>query len=70
MKGGERGDMYMPWKMEGADAKRYVHAFTLKEWKELFDLKKWNIQEIGPYDNLGWCRLLSGRNLVVVCKKK
>ncbi|MFA6447657.1 MAG: methyltransferase domain-containing protein [Patescibacteria group bacterium] len=67
---GERGDMYMPWKMEGADAKRYVHAFTSKEWKELFDLKRWNIQEIGPYDNLGWCRLSSGRNLVAICKKK
>lgn len=70
VKGGESGDMYVPWKMQGADAKRYVHAFTLKEWKELFDARKWNIQEIGPYDNLGWCSLLSGRNLVAVCKKK
>lgn len=68
--GGEAGDMYYIWKASGHPEKRYVHAFTLKEFKSLFDPAEWSIKRIGAYDRQGWCSWVKGRNLAALVIKK
>ena len=64
------GDYYVPWKSSGRVENRYVHAFTLREFKSLFKDKKWDIINIGSYDKGGWVSFWQGRNLVAVLRKK
>ncbi|MFA6099778.1 MAG: class I SAM-dependent methyltransferase [Patescibacteria group bacterium] len=68
--GGEPGDLYYAWKASGRPDKRFVHAFTLKEFKSLFDPAFWSIEKIGAYDRVGWCHWFQGRNLVACVTKK
>lgn len=70
VKSGGAGDVWVPWKAEGADAKRYVHAFTPGELKTLFDPKTWNVERCEAWGNDGPTGILEARNLVVVAKKK
>lgn len=70
VKGGEAGDLYYPWKASGKIEERYVHAFTLKEFKSLFDPTCWTIEKIGAYDRESWCHWIKGRNLVTLLIKK
>lgn len=67
---GDQGDMYYIWKAGKTPRDRYVHAFTLKEFKSLFDEKDWDIEKIGAYDSKGWTNWFLGRNLVAVVSKK
>ncbi len=69
VRGGGWGDVWVSWKAEGADAHRYVHAFTLKELKSLFDEKAWEVQRCEAWDNQGVVKILEGKNLVIVAKK-
>ncbi|MDD5437659.1 MAG: class I SAM-dependent methyltransferase [Patescibacteria group bacterium] len=70
IRGGEAGDMYYAWKASGELEKRYVHAFTLGEFKSLFDPALWSIEKIGAYDRQGWCNWIKGRNLAALVTKK
>ncbi|MHB8831092.1 MAG: class I SAM-dependent methyltransferase [Patescibacteria group bacterium] len=70
IKGGEPGDLYYPWKASGKLEERYVHAFTLSEFKSLFDPALWSIEKIGAYDRESWCSWIKGRNLVALVTKK
>ena len=67
---GDWGDYYVSWKSTGKIEDRYVHAFTLKEFKKLFKKKNWDVLNIGAYDKKGWMSAWEGRNLVVVLRKK
>lgn len=70
VQGGGAGDVWMPWKAEGADAKRYVHAFTLGELRSLFDAKRWEVKKMEAWGNDGPTSVFGARNLVVVAKKR
>jgi ubiquinone/menaquinone biosynthesis C-methylase UbiE len=70
IKGGDPGDLYYPWKASGKLEERYVHAFTLSEFKMLFDPALWSIEKVGAYDRESWCSWVKGRNLVAVVTKK
>ncbi|MDD5726237.1 MAG: class I SAM-dependent methyltransferase [Patescibacteria group bacterium] len=70
VKGGEPGDLYYPWKASGKLEERYVHAFTLSEFKSLFKPALWSIKKIGAYDKESWCSWIKGRNLVALVMKK
>ncbi len=64
-------DFWFPWKAEGVDAKRYVHLFDLKEWKELWSSPKLNIKEIGLIGKESWVKdLKDARNFFVIAQKK
>jgi len=69
-KGGDRGDLYYIWKAGKTPKNRYVHAFTLKEFKMLFDEKDWQVERIGAYDSRGWTSMFLGRNLVAIVRKQ
>lgn len=68
--GGDSGDLYYVWKAGKTPRNRYVHAFTLKEFRSLFDEKDWEIEKIDGYDSKGWTNWFCGRNLVAVVTKK
>ncbi|MFZ6014987.1 MAG: class I SAM-dependent methyltransferase [Patescibacteria group bacterium] len=68
--GGDKGDLYYIWKAGKIPRRRYVHAFTLHEFKFLFNEKDWKIEKIGAYDSKGWTNFFFGRNLVAVLIKK
>jgi ubiquinone/menaquinone biosynthesis C-methylase UbiE len=68
-KGGDRGDLYYVWKAGKIPRNRYVHAFTLKEFRQLFDENQWKIEKINGYDKTGWTNFFFGRNLVAVVSK-
>lgn len=68
--GGDGGDLYYDWKAGSKLEKRYVHAYTLSEYRAGFDPALWDVEEIGAYDLSGWCPWFKGRNLVAVVKKK
>ena len=70
VKGGGAGDVWVPWKAEGADAKRYVHAFTLDELKKLFVPDVWDVERCEAWGNDGPTGILDARNLVIVAKKR
>ncbi len=44
---GESGDIWIEWKAEGADTKRFVHLFTDEEWKNLWTHPCLAIEHIG-----------------------
>jgi len=67
--GGDRGDLYYSWKAGKIPKSRYVHAFTLNEFKALFNKDLWKIENIGGYDSRGWISWFRGRNLVAIVKK-
>lgn len=70
VKGGGPGDVWVPWKAEGTDAKRYVHAFTLGEMKSLFGTEAWEIKKREAWGKDGPTGILDARNLVVVARKR
>jgi ubiquinone/menaquinone biosynthesis C-methylase UbiE len=67
---GEAGDLYYAWKASGQPEQRYVHAFTLKEFKALFEPDSWSIRGLGAFDRQGWCHWTKGRNLAALIIKK
>lgn len=68
--GGDGGDLYYDWKAGSGLEKRYVHAYTLSEYRADFEPVFWDVEKIGAYDISGWCSWLKGRNLVAVVRKK
>ncbi|MDD2786108.1 MAG: class I SAM-dependent methyltransferase [Patescibacteria group bacterium] len=70
VKGGEPGDLYYVWKASGTLENRYVHAFTLNEFRKIFKAEQWKIENIGAYDRDGWCHWFKGRNLVAIVTRK
>ncbi len=68
--GGDRGDLYYIWKAGKTPKNRYVHAFTLKEFKSLFNEIDWKIERVGAYDSQGWTSMFLGRNLVAIVRKQ
>ena len=68
--GGEAGDMRYAWRAGETPTSRYVHAFTLREFKALFESDKWEIERIGAFDKQGWIHWIKGRNLVALVIKK
>ncbi|MBD3281431.1 methyltransferase domain-containing protein [Candidatus Uhrbacteria bacterium] len=68
--GGDKGDLYYIWKAGKTPRQRYVHAFTLREFRSFFDEKDWDIEKIDGYDSKGWTNWFAGRNLVAVATKK
>jgi ubiquinone/menaquinone biosynthesis C-methylase UbiE len=46
------GDNWVPWKAEGADAKRFVYAFSLEEWGHLWTRPDLSIEQITEEKNL------------------
>ena len=70
IEGGEPGDLNYTWKATGQTEYRYVHAFTLREFKDLFDPNLWTIERIGANDKQGWCPWFKGRRLAAIVTKK
>lgn len=60
VRGGSPGDLWMPWKAEGANAQRFVHAFTLSELRGLFSPENWHIERAQNIRS----------NLMIVARKK
>lgn len=69
VKGGECGDMWMPWKADGALAPRYVHAFTLRELRLLFGTE-WEIELCTPWGLSTPTNIFEAVNLVIIAIKK
>jgi len=66
---GEPGDLLYPWRAQGRNDERYVHAFTSHEFKHLFDAKQWIVEQSGAYGNGAWQYWTKGRNLVALVRK-
>ena len=67
---GESGDMLYPWRAQGRNDERYVHAFALKEFKKLFNASQWKVEHTGAYGQGRWQHWLKGRNLVALVRKR
>lgn len=70
VRGGGFGDVWVPWKAEGASAKRYVHAWTLHGLKKMCDSDLWDVRECVPWGSNGPSSIFAGRNLLIVAKRK
>ncbi len=70
VKGGEPGDVWIPWKAQGANAQRFNHAFTLHELRSLFDPKIWDIKICQGWGDESQVRILDAKNLVVLARRK
>lgn len=68
--GGVGGDVWVSWKAGGADAKRYVHAFTLGELESLFDPRIWEVRICEAWNNREKSNILGAKNLVLKANKK
>lgn len=64
------GDTVLPWRAEGKNEKRYVHAFTRGEFGRMFNGKDWIVEKIGFYDRGAWRNALDGRNLVALVRRR
>ncbi len=69
VKGGAGGDVWVSWKAEGADARRYVHAFTLGELGSLFDRRIWEVGLCEAWGDEGKSDIVRAKNLVLKAKK-
>jgi SAM-dependent methyltransferase len=69
VEGGEKGDVWIPWRSSGKAVRRYVHAFTLKELKRFFDPKLWTIERAEAWGDKGVEPVWKARNLVIVAKR-
>lgn len=69
VRGGECGDVWMPWKADGVAAPRYVHAFTLREVRSLFG-KEWDIELCTPWGLSTPANIFDAVNLVIIAIKK
>lgn len=70
---GDAGDIWVPWQAEGAEAKRYVHIYSLEEWKRLWQRPHLLIQpdQIGYFGKSDWTQdIKEARNLLVIAKKQ
>lgn len=70
VRGGGFGDVWVPWKADGVPVQRYVHAWTLRELEHMCDPDLWEVRECVPWGSDGPSSLLSGRNLLLVAKRK
>lgn len=71
LKGGECGDVWIPWTSNGTSGQRFVHAFTLGEFKNLFSKKDWHIERAEYWaEDVSTKSALDARNLVIVAKRK
>jgi len=69
--GSEGCDLWIPWRAEGADAKRFVHAFAEEEWKKLWTRMELEIEKIGLFGKDDWTEdPKEARNLFVMAKRK
>ncbi|MFA6429981.1 MAG: class I SAM-dependent methyltransferase [Patescibacteria group bacterium] len=48
---GDPGDMWVSWKADGVDTKRYVHIFTEQEWQDLWTGPHHNIEQLSTDRN-------------------
>jgi hypothetical protein len=70
---GEAGDIWVPWQAEGAEAKRYVHIYSLEAWKRLWQGPALLIQpnQIGYFGKTDWTHdPHEARNLLLIAKKQ
>jgi SAM-dependent methyltransferase len=68
---GDERDVWIPWRAEMADEKRFVHAFTKREWEELFTHPDLEIERVGFFGGKDWTDdEQSARNFLVIAKKK
>jgi tRNA (uracil-5-)-methyltransferase TRM9 len=51
---GDPGDMWITWKAEGADTKRYVHLMQPEEWNKLWSREELVIERIGLFGKKDW----------------
>ncbi len=70
VRGGGCGDVWIPWKANSVKALRYVHAFTLSEFKKLFDSSEWNVERAEGWSAEGPTGILSAKNLVIVAERR
>ena len=64
-------DMWIPWRAEGADAKRFVHVFNLEEWKSLWTHPQLEIERIGLFGKKDWTDdAQEARNFFMMGRKK
>jgi SAM-dependent methyltransferase len=66
-----RHDLWIPWRAEGVDAKRFVHAFSEEEWKKLWTRPELEIERVGLFGKEDWTNdPKEARNLLVIAKKR
>lgn len=64
-------DVWIPWKADQKTAKRFVHRFTLREWKKLWTRPGLEIEKIGLFGKDDWTEdQQKARNFFVIAKKK
>lgn len=68
--GGGFGDTWVRWPAHGAWARRYVHAFTLRELRSLCDSNVWEIERAEAWGNQGQESIWRAGNLVVVARRR
>ncbi len=69
VRGGNLGDTWIPWRAEGAEAQRYVHAFTKRELRQLFSGPEWEIERIEGWKQDASSPIWSATNLVAVIRR-
>ncbi len=69
VRGGGLGDTWISWRAEGAEAKRYVHAFIKRELRQLFSGPEWEIERIEGWKQDAPAPIWSATNLVAVIRR-
>ncbi len=68
---GELGDVWVPWKAEGAEGKRFVHFMQPGEWERLWDHPALAIERIGLFGTEDWTEdPAQARNWFVMAQTK
>lgn len=68
---GDTGDVWVSWRAEITDAKRYIHDFSFQEWRTLWDQPELTIDACGLFGQEDWTeKLEEGRNWFVIAKKR
>ena len=71
VKNGEPGDVWVPWKADGATAQRFVHLMQPGEWKNLWLNDALQIEQIGLFGKDDWTQNIDeARNWLVMGRKK
>ena len=68
---GDAGDLWVSWRAETPDAKRYIHDFSFEEWTELWQHPALEIEKCGLFGKEDWTKdLAEGRNWFVIARRK
>lgn len=67
--GYDHGDVFVPWKQDGGNVERYVHAFTTERMQRLAEVVGLKVEENGYVTRGTKADQAGGDNLLTICRK-